>query len=195
MRSLSKFQMIIVPVLACIGSIVQAQSAQQAAVTLFQQLQSDRTSAQAADQLLKLGKSDPAVRAYLVAHLPSLIGAGPQGNAWVDAARLAGGLKIEEAAAFLVKYIEVTTGGGTLSLSAESNLRTSPAGLALVEIGDPAVPALDAVLQHGNLKERWRAAFALNLIGSAKAKDVLTKDAPQQSNDLQSFIGRATGEK
>jgi hypothetical protein len=176
---------------------------------LLQRLQSDRCclnvpfpgepggphnspSAQIADQLLELGKSDPAARAYLVAHLPAFIGAGPQAFAWVDAVRLAGDLKIVEAAPALAKFIGIPI-GPAYTLGESAHLKDSPAGLALVEIGDPAVPALDAVLEHRNVNDRWEAAYALNLIGSTEAEAVLTKDAPHERDEtLRDFIARAT---
>jgi hypothetical protein len=207
MRALSKIRIIMISVLACMGLIVQAQSTPQAATqaaTLFEQLQSDRCclhtpfpgepggpksspTAQVANQLLKLGQSEPAARAYLAAHLPAFIGAGPQAFAWFDAVRLAGALKIAEAAPALSKHIEVPIGSAQ-TLGEAAHLKDSPAGLALVQIGDPAVPALDEILKHGNVNQRWKAVYALDLIGSARAKAVLTKDAPEQSDELKSFL-------
>jgi hypothetical protein len=177
---------------ASVGSAIQAQSAPEP-TTLFQQLQSDQTSTPATEKLLRLGKSDVTVRAYLVTHLPSMIEAGPEPSlaTWSNATRLAGGLKIAEAAPALVKYIDVTT--GTITLSGESHLRTSPAGLALVQIGDPAVLALDAVLEQGNLDQRWKATYTLKLIGSAKAKTVLRNHGSHEADENhRAFIEKAT---
>jgi hypothetical protein len=177
---------------ASVGSAIQAQNAP-GPTALFQQLQSDQTSTPATEKLLRLGKSDVTVRAYLVTHLPSMIETGPQPSfaTWSNAARLAGGLKIAEAAPALAKFIDVTT--GTITLSGESHLRTSPAGLALVQIGDPAVPALDAVLEQGNLDQRWRAMYALKLIGSAKAKTVLRNHGSHESDEtLRAFMEKTT---
>src|SRR3984885_15823048 len=72
---------------------------------LVQQLQSEKTSNKARDELLRLGKSDPRVRQYLAAHLPSLIESGPSKadcpenscETWLNAVELAGRLKIAKA--------------------------------------------------------------------------------------------------
>lgn len=186
-----------VSILLAFGSTVPLASAQSApqAATLFQQVQSDQTTAGATEQLLRLGRSDTEMRAYLAAHLPSLIAAGPHPSmsSWSNATRLAGSLKIVEAAPALAKFIGVTTEGGALTLGEEANLKDSPAGLALVQIGDAADSALASVLERGNSNERWRAAYALNLIGSAKAKTVLSAHAPRETDDtLRAFIARVT---
>ena len=203
-------QAALIPLVRCLAILLMsmstlafasAQSTPKAA-TLFQQLQVDRTSKEAEQQLLNLAKSDRTVRTYLVAHLPPLIEMGPYppgsnspspAPTWRNAATLAGELKIVEAVPALAKFIAERSSGPTETLSQESNLTAYPAGLALVKIGDPAVPAIGEVLERGNLFERVRAIYALNLIGSSKAKAVLSQHAPHEPDEgLRDFIGRAT---
>jgi hypothetical protein len=162
---------------------------------LFQKLQSSQTTDQAAEQLLKLGKSDAAAKQYLADHLPALIEKGPTyvpqwpGSQWLSAVRLAGELKIVEAAPALAKWISVST-SSVLTLSGESHLRTSPTGTALVQIGDPAIPALRDLLEQNG---QWRAAYALNLIGSPKAKAALREHATHEPDEsMVQFINKAT---
>jgi len=165
---------------------------------LFQRLQSSETDDQAAVQLLKLGKSDAAARRYLADHLPGMIEAGPKyvpewpGSPWLNAVQLAGELNIVEAAPSLCKWISVST-SSVLTLSGESHLRTSPAGAALAQIGDPAIPALRGLLERGGSKDRWRAAYALALIGSSKAVATIHEHAAHEPDEsLVAFINKAT---
>ncbi len=162
---------------------------------LFQQLKSPQTTDQAAQQLLKLGKANTGTRGYLAAHLPPIIETGPQPSlvVWNNAVKLAGGLRIAEAAPALAKWIGVRGAGPpTNTLSEEVRLMHYPAGRALVTIGDPAVPALQSTLRQGNLNGRWKAAYALSLIGSPKAKAALREHlAHEPDYTLRDFIDKS----
>lgn len=84
------------------------------------------------------------------------------------------------------------TGTGTLGLSREAGLVDYPAGQALVQIGAPAIPTLVLVLDHGNLYERWNAAYALNLIGLPKAKNALRDHLKREPDStMRDFIENA----
>jgi HEAT repeat protein len=161
---------------------------------LLQQLQSAQNTDEAAEKLLKLANSDSKVREQLAVQLPTILDKGPHEPAqpWTNAVRLAGELKIAEAAPALAKWIRLNAGTGTLSLSREARLVDYPAGQALVQIGVPAIPALVGVLDSGNLYERWNAAYALNLIGSPQAKTVL-RDHLRREQDptMRDFIEKA----
>jgi hypothetical protein len=109
MRISSKWNMALI-MLGCwpglgVHSVV-AQSNSLAA-KLFQELQSLQTTNTTKMELLKLGRSDPGVRKYLTAHVPSLIDSGPSVATcsgynpcptWTNAVELAGNFKIGEAA-------------------------------------------------------------------------------------------------
>src|SRR5262250_3619450 len=96
------------------------QSTEPVAVT-FRRLQSAAEVDKAAAQLLRQGRSDPKAREYIALHLPSLIEKGPtqkdHPGPWVAVVRLAGQLKIAEAAPALAKWLtidnigEMTTAG------------------------------------------------------------------------------------
>jgi HEAT repeat protein len=172
-----------------LNSQLQAQQPQQAHA-LLQQLQSAQTSDEAAEKLLKLGSSDSKAREYLAVHLPAIIEKEPLDPArpWTNAVRLAGDLKIAEAAPALAKWIGLNN-GGTITLAQEARLETNAPGGALAQIGAAAIPSLIGVLNHGNLHERWNAAFALNLIGSTQAKAALRDHLNREPDStLREFV-------
>lgn len=155
---------------------------------LFEGLQSTQTTDKSAEQLLNLGKSDLKVRKYLAIHLPPMIQAGPKDQPWNNAVRLAGDLKIKEAAPALAKWIGLGP-FGSLTFTREIRLDTNPPAKALAQIGDPAIPVLVGVLNHGNSHERWNAVYALNLIGSPEAKSALREHLKTESDStMRDFI-------
>jgi hypothetical protein len=108
---------------------------------------------------------------------------------------LAGDLRIAEAASALAKWISWNT-VPFVTLSSESHLRTSPAGTALVRIGDPAVPALQKILEKGYTVERWRTTYALNIISSPIANEALREHAPSEPDEsLAAFIRKVVSKK
>ncbi|HXO88748.1 MAG TPA: hypothetical protein VN885_08870 [Candidatus Acidoferrales bacterium] len=116
---------------------------------LFRELQSNRTSDHAEAQLRELGSTGVHARRFLALHLPALIETDPRTTeeerdrgqpirlTWRNEVRLAGELKIVEAAPGLAKWITVSTSGGMALGIGEEALVDSPAGQALVQIGDP----------------------------------------------------------
>jgi hypothetical protein len=171
---------------------------------LIQQLQSDKTTDNARDELLKLGKSAPNVRQYLAVHLPALIERGPSeadcsGNScgpWKNEVEVAGHLKIGAAAPALAKWINWREPGPVVGLSMEARLVSYPAARALIEIGDPAIPAVQYTLHYGNSGEHYTAIRVLCIIHSPSAKGVLRDDLQHEPNpDLQAMIKRDLEEK
>jgi hypothetical protein len=138
---------------------------------LFQQLRAEQTTDQAAQQLLKFAKANSAFRNYLAVHLPPMIEAGPQPSfeAWKNAVKLAGELKLVEAAPALAKWINERDGTIAITLPEEVRLTHYPAARALVRIGNAAISAVEPVLDQGDLIERYKAADVLILIGSQRA--------------------------
>jgi len=159
--------------IVCLTLVAAAQ--QQPDVTiLFQQLQSPQTQDQATRMLLARGASDPSVREYLVKKLPNVITDpdGKSGQAWSSAVRLAGGLKIVEAAPALTKWAGKDEVGDT-SIGVFLRLQNDPAGAALVQIGDPAVPAIVTALESAPPGQRLKLYLALGLIDSPQAKNAV----------------------
>lgn len=160
-----------------LGWNMMAQGHPQAAET-FSRLLAPKTTDKATEELLRSAKTDPATRRYLSEHLPAVIEKGPKvyGEPWLNAVRLSGELKVTEAVPALSKWIKTQTGGdlnGTLTLSRSLRLQYNPAAKALSQIGDPAVPTLAGILEHGLAEERSLAAGALWLIRSPAAQTVL----------------------
>jgi hypothetical protein len=158
---------------------------------LLAELQSEKTADQAGEQLRRLARSDAAVRQYLVVNLPPMIEAGPKSHlpAWRNAVQMAGDLKMVEAAPALAKWLGVDTGPPVGDMHQEARLGRSWPGKALFQIGDPAVPFVQAVLAQGTSRERWTAVYVLNKIGSDRARAAMREHLPDESDEtLRSFI-------
>jgi len=167
---------------ACVVFVVSAQR-QPDATILFQQLQSAETQDGAERALLARGTSDPSVRKYLARKLPEVIaeGGGENWRTWGSAVRLAGGLRIVEAAPVLTKYIGTDEAGDT-SMGVFLRLGDDSAGTALVQIGDPAVPAIVTALKSAPPRQRSKLYLALGLIDSPRAKTVVAKQLNREDD-------------
>src|SRR6266568_633411 len=183
-----KISSIVVFLIAGFGQMCLAQKPPDPA-TLLKQLKVPETTDQAAEQLSNLGKVSARTRRYLARHLPAMIENDTNNYVpWANAVRLAGELKLVEAVPALARWISARP-GGTVSLGGEERLEYNPAAKALAQIGDPAVPTLLGVLEHGNLKERQVAVKALKLIASPAAKNALQRHVDQEADsDLRSSI-------
>jgi hypothetical protein len=167
---------------------------------LFQQLIAPATTDRATEQWLKLGNNhedNSEARKYLVTHLPTVIQdvevhyGTVNSKPWNNAVRLAGELKLVEAAPALAKWLAVETGRGDLSNNIVVRLEDNSPGKALAQIGDPSIPTLKDVLSHGNQRERLRAVYVLKLIASPQAKTALQEHVSSEPDpNLQGFIER-----
>lgn len=170
------------------------QQPEEPVVAVFQRLESQSPTEihQATEQLLKRGRSDPKVREYVALHLPPIIETGPAQKEypgpWIELVRLAGGLRISEAAPALAKWLTIDN-IGEITTAGFVRLENNPAGAALAEIGDPAIPAIVQVFNSGTLRERRYAVYVLNLINSRDAKSALQKQLTREPDkDLRDFI-------
>ena len=172
---------------------------------LTQRLESEQTTDAARDELLKRGKSDPEARRYLAVRVPPLIDSGPGAGkcpenpcrAWTNAVELATNLKIGEAAPALARWIAVKEVNPWPGIGPYGGkLDTNPAALALASIGDPAIPALEKVLDSGTSDEHALAVRVLGMIHTPKAKAVLRDDLQREPDpDLQAMIKRELSRK
>src|ERR1700676_3612978 len=92
----------------CMAGLLPRLSSQEALdpSALFQQLQSKETTENAKEFLLRRANTDQEVRKYLANNLPAMIqGAKGATASWLSAVRLAGELKITEAAPALTTRI------------------------------------------------------------------------------------------
>ena len=186
------------PPMANYAPTAASQRAEEPVATVFQRLQSSGNIHSVTEQLLKRGRSDPKIREYIAHHLPPMIEKGPAekdhpGN-WIELVRLAGELKIAEGAPALTKWLtidnigEITTGGFI-------RLENNPAGKALAEIGDPAVPAVARVFDQGTLRERRYAVYVLSLINSSSATSALQEQSHREPDKaLRDYIRKAVGD-
>jgi hypothetical protein len=170
---------------------------------LVKRLQSPKTTDDAGKQLLQLGNSGPDARRYLAVHLPPMIERGPKSCPpseivdlvarwhscpWYNAVELAGKLKIGEAAPALFPWIGWRSEGPLLP-TVEAQLIFHPAAKALYEIGDPAIPVVQRVLNSGSSEEHARAVRVLCIINTPKSKAVLQDDLPHETDpDQQTMI-------
>ncbi|MDR3678055.1 MAG: HEAT repeat domain-containing protein [Acidobacteriota bacterium] len=151
--------------------------------TLLTALQGEKTSNDAMQELLERGKADHEIRKYLAACLPTLIDQykersdGIPNLVWGNEARVAGELKIAEAAPVLARRIDMVTGprsGGAQGY----NFHERAADNALINIGPPAVPVVIEVLKNGNALRREIAAHILRYIGTSAAWQALEDAMP-----------------
>jgi len=175
--------------LILVGQVCGAQSPTQFE-TLFEQLEAPATADQAAEQWSKLAKTNPDARKYLATHLSTLIEHVDVHNGWVgdkpweNALRLAGELKLVETAPALAKWLGIETGRGDfIGFNTFLRLEDNSPGKALAQIGDPAIPAVEAILSHGNQTERLRAVYILKLMGSPKARNALQAHMSSEPDD------------
>ena len=150
----------------------QSEAQQPSLRDLFEQIRVEATTKDATEQFLKIRADNVEARKYLAVHLQPLIKEDPKErpHAWMNEVRLAGAFKVTEAIPALTKWIGLPLSdspGGTLC--ERVMLEPFPAGRALVQIGEPAVPTLTTVLGRADWRERWVAYRALDMIGTPRA--------------------------
>jgi HEAT repeats len=153
--------------------------------SLFDQLSSEETTDRAVEQFMKLGPNNTDAKAYLANRLPAAIAVEPKDHphSWVNEVRLAGVFRITEAMPSLEKWIGMVVGSPSGSTLAERvRLDSFPAGKALSQIGEPAVPTLARTLETGNPRERWVAYRALVMIGTPHARAALSDHLDHESD-------------
>jgi HEAT repeat protein len=155
--------------------------------TLLAALQDDKTSNDAWQALLKRGKADPEVRKYLAERLPTLLDQykertdGMPDFVWGDEAKVAGELKIAEAAPALARRIDMLT-EGRMGGSIGYSFIDYAARTALIHIGPPAVPYVIEVLKHGTPLQREIAAEVLRYIRTDDARQALEDALPVEKD-------------
>jgi hypothetical protein len=168
---------------------------QQALDKLFDAVKFPETSNDATDKFEALAQSDPTIRPYLVDRVPALIEAGPAdyrppvpeaavqypGPVWLNGVKLARDFEIVEAIPALAKWIPVSRSHMS-TLAWEQELTFNPAGQVLIEMGDPAVPALQNLLENGNVHQRYDCYRALAMIQTPKALRALSDDLPREQD-------------
>jgi len=100
-------------------------------------------------------------------------------------------LKSAEAAPALAKWLTIDN-IGEISTAGFMKLENNPAGAALVQIGDPAIPAVITVFDHVTLRERRYGVYVLNQINSPSVKRSLREQLNREPDeDLRDFIRKS----
>jgi hypothetical protein len=205
MRSFSKVAAVTAILTCLVGAAASGALAQnRIARKLVSELQAEKTTNEARKQLLRFGKSDPAIRSYLGLQLPPMIEPGPSSCPhsdirdidarwhtcpWYNAVELAGKLNISGAASALGRWIAVRSSPIISGLGPEMRLEPYPAATALWEIGDPAVPTLKRAF-YSDSRKHFLAERALCIIDTPESKLALGELLPRESDpSLQAAMG------
>jgi len=101
--------------------------------------------------------------------------------------RLVGDLQIVEASRALADKVDRYT-----STIASGGFENREAIHALVEIGEPAVPAVIEVLQHGKADQRKYSAVVLGFIGSREGEAALREALARETDaEVRDYIEKA----
>jgi HEAT repeat protein len=191
MRSVFLSILALATIAGCFPGAISQEPAR--AKQLFAEIQNEKTSDAAAAQLLKDARENPETLHYLAAHLPARIGAPERGEGWVNFIRLAGELKIEQAAPALASLLtksDTMGGDGAVTFTRLVKLELDPPGKALAQIGDPAIPAIEKVFENGDRTARFRAVYVLQNIGSTKSNEALRRQLDVEKDpNIQRVIG------
>jgi hypothetical protein len=101
-----------------------------------------------------------------------------------------------EAAPALGPWIATRTSGAIIGLSSELTLGPYPVATALCEIGNPAIPTIQQVLDSGRPGLRYLTVRVLSIINTPEAKAALRDDLQHESDpDLRAMIKQVLEEK
>lgn len=145
-------------------------------------LQNAKTSNDAMQDLVQ-APHDPQVGDCLTSRLPLLLDEYKPRNdgmpdfVWGNEARVAGELKIAEAAPVLARRIDMLT-MGPLAGSLGYNFIDHAGVGALIHIGAPAVPVVIELLKHAKPLRREMAAHVLRYIGTSDSWQALEDALP-----------------
>ena len=164
---------------------------------LLEKLRDESTSDEAKRALIQIVKSDPEAKAYVSERLPALLESyGGRGNrredyTWGAAADLVAELRVAGAAPALCRKIDLVT-TPEVGLSFFYNFVNRGATIALIRIGQPAVPCVADVLRHGTPLQRQEAAYVLGHIGTDDARHTLQEQLPAEKDpDVRRRIDEA----
>ena len=75
------------------------------------------------------------------------------------------------------------------------SLQADPVGQALCDIGDPAVPGLAELLEHGDKSFRWRVARVLWNFDSASSRKVMREDLQHETDPVIKGLSEGKSQK
>jgi hypothetical protein len=152
--------------------------------TLYTQLRDPSVTNRAAQQIVRSARRDTNARDYISEKLPEIIEKAQMDQVWRNAVRLAGQLQASNSVPALIRVLPRSPFKPSVILFGEMlSLDSDPVGEALREIGDPAVPALADLLEHGgDSMDRWRAARILWNIDSPLSHKVMHHDLQNETD-------------
>lgn len=169
--------------MVCFVPLCSAQTDTVRAQQLLQEIKTGTNIGDPLKELTLLAQSNPDVKAYLSNQLPNAIVNKQNPTAWRAEVQLVGDLQLVTAIPQLVKLLIVDTEdlsptGAYRSMTMTNN----PPARALISIGDPAVPAVTALLQSEDRTTRSRAIRVLININTTGARSALSQDAATEKD-------------
>jgi hypothetical protein len=157
---------------------------------LLDELKFPETTTQAASELISIGQSQQVVRAVVSDELPAMLSQAKDLDVVRSEAMLAGKLKLESCIAALITLLDQRNQiEGAHNLKSLHEMRDDPVARALLDIGEPAVPALAQPLESKNGHTRSRAIRILQGINSPKSRELLKQHLPRETApDLRDLI-------
>jgi HEAT repeat protein len=165
------------------GAIAQNSSPPDIRALMGQLIDPHDTRADTLKQIVLVSEKDPTARQFVVEKLPDLI-RGPESDLWLDANRLAGKLKAKEAVPALQEAMSrpPVLAETFITFAGLERLDNDLVAKTLSQIGDPAIPAVTALLKTKDFRKRYRAILILRNIGSPLARKALEHQRSLESN-------------
>jgi HEAT repeat protein len=176
--------------MACLVRLCSGQGNTARAQQLLQEIKAGTNIGDSLKELALLGQSNPDVKAYLASQLPAAITNKQNSSVWRAEVQLAGDLQLVAAIPQLVKLLSIdledlSPTGAYRSMTMANN----PPARALISIGNPAVPAVSALLQSEDRTTRSRAIRVLININTSDARSALSNHAATEKDpSLQRLI-------
>jgi HEAT repeat protein len=179
-------------VMACLVRLCSGQTDTGRAQQLLQEIKTGTNIGDPLKELTLLAQSNPDVKAYLANQLPTAISNKQNSSVWRAEVELVGDLQLVVAIPQLVKLLivdseDLSPTGAYRSMALANN----PPARALISIGNPAVPAVAALLQSEDKTTRSRAIRVLININTSDARSALSNHAATEKDpSLQRLIQR-----
>lgn len=158
----------------------------------------------AKNEIITFSAKSPEARQYTIKELLPIVKVSegptelwksqPRFFEWKEATDILGTIKATEAIDVLIDCLDCNNGPSDLGPG------RYPATLAIIKMGDQAIPKLAFALEEKTLGVRYRAAQALYLIGVDSAKAVLEKAVrnnknAQTTNVIKAFLRNWNGSR
>lgn len=185
-----------VAAVCCLLAALSAVAQQRSLKVLFRELQEDSKTDEAFRQISQRSPEDRAVKRFLTRNLPRILNAPPKSyETYLNNVLLAGNFRIASAIPGLIGEITCASLAGS-TLTERHNLTALPCARALVQIGDPAVPALTETLSGPDSRKHWLAYRALALMNSPRSLTALRNylaqnPDPALKSEIENDLSRA----